>query len=220
MFYETKRGDHGLPHSPLKGCILPRPIGWISTLDSSGRVNLAPFSFFNLVSEQPPLLIFCPNGPHSEGGEKDTLKNLREHPEFVVNLATYRLRDAVNASAGPWPRGGNEFEAAGLTEEPSILVSPPRVKESPLHLECKVEEIIPLPGEMGGVPNHMVLGHILGVHIEDDMIVEGQIRPERLQVIARLGYMDYAIIDKTFTMPRPTTVPFTSDSAAKTSGKF
>ncbi|MBB3064306.1 flavin reductase family protein [Limibacillus halophilus] len=206
MFYETATNDHGLPYNPLKACVLPRPIGWISTLNGKGQANLAPFSFFNLVSERPPLVIFCPNGPHAEGGEKDSLLNLRENPEFVVNLATYSLRHEINASAAPWQRDKNEFEAAGVTEAASVLVSPPRVKESPLHLECTLEQIIQLPGEVGGVPNHMVLGRILGVHVDDEMIVDGQVRPERLQAISRLGYMDYAVVDKIFTMPRPTTV--------------
>lgn len=203
MFYEPARGDHGLPHNPLKACILPRPIGWISTLDSAGGANLAPFSFFNLVSEQPPLVIFCPNGAHSEGGEKDSLQNLRGLGEFVVNLATYELREAVNASAAPLPRAVDEFKAAGVTPEPARLVSPPRVKESPLHLECAVERIIELPSASEGVANHMVLGRVLGVHIRDDMIVEGLVRPERLRAIARLGYMDYAVIERVFTLPRP-----------------
>ncbi len=206
MFYETATNDHGLPYNPLKACVLPRPIGWISTLNGKGQANLAPFSFFNLVSERPPLVIFCPNGPHAEGGEKDSLLNLRENPEFVVNLATYSLRHEINASAAPWQRDKNEFEAAGVTEAASVLVSPPRVKESPLHLECTLEQIIQLPGEVGGVPNHMVLGRILGVHVDDEMIVDGQVRPERLQAISRLGYMDYAVVDKIFTMPRPTKV--------------
>lgn len=203
MFYETEGGDHGLPYNPIKACILPRPIGWISSMDGAGRVNLAPFSFFNLVSERPPLVVFCPNGPHSEGGEKDSLRNIRERGEFVANLATYELRQAVNASAAPLPRHVDEFEAAGVTPEPSALVAPPRVRESPLHLECLLERIVELPGEMGGVRNHMVLGRVAGVQVRDSMIVDGMVRPERLKAIARLGYMDYAVVEQTFTMPRP-----------------
>lgn len=204
MFYETARNDHGLPFNPLKACVVPRPIGWISTMDALGRINLAPFSFFNLVSERPPLVMFCPNGPHPEGGEKDTLRNLRERGEFVVNLATYELRHAVNASAAPMPRRVDEFEVAGVTPEPSALVAPPRVRESPLHLECQLERILDLPGEMGGIPNHLVLGLVVGVQVRDSMIVDGMVRPERLRAISRLGYMDFAVLEETFTMPRPT----------------
>lgn len=204
MFYETGRDDHGLPYSPIKACVLPRPIGWISTMDAAGRVNLAPFSFFNLVSERPPLVMFCPNGPHAEGGEKDSLRNLRDRGEFVVSLATFELRHAVNASAAPLARDVDEFEAAGVTPEPAALVAPPRVKESPLHLECRLERILELPGEMAGIPNHMVLGQVVGVQVRDDAIVDGMIRPERLRAISRLGYMDYAVVERTFTMPRPT----------------
>lgn len=203
MFYETARTDHGLPHGPLKACVIPRPIGWISTLDRQGRSNLAPFSFFNMVSERPPLVIYCPNGPHAEGGEKDSLRNVREYGEFVVNLATYGLREAVNMSSAPLAHGCDEFGAAGLTKEASVLVAPPRVKESPLHLECAVQTIFELPCEAGGPVNHMVMGRILGVHIRDDMIEDGLVRAERLQPIARLGYMEYAVVEKVFSMPRP-----------------
>lgn len=203
MFYDCARNDHGLPHNPLKACVLPRPIGWITTLDKTGRVNLAPFSFFNLIAEQPPMVMYCPNGAHSEGGEKDSLKNVREHGEFVVNLATYELRHAVNVSAAPVGREVDEFELARLTKAPSRLVRPPRVKESPVQLECQVFDIVDLPGSMAGVPNHMVLGRVLGVHIRDEAIEDGQVRPERLRAISRLGYMEYAVTEQVFTMVRP-----------------
>lgn len=204
MFYCCDRNDHGLPFNPIKACVLPRPIGWISTIGLDGTVNLAPFSFFNLVSERPPMVMFCPNGPHAEGGEKDTLINARAQGEFVVNLATWDLRHAVNASAAPLPRAIDEFAHAGLTAQASRLVRPPSVKESPIHLECRVQQVVSLPGEMQGVPNHMVIGEVVGVGIRDEMIVEGQVRPERLRAISRLGYMDYAVADQIFTMPRPT----------------
>lgn len=204
MFYDCKLNDHGLPHSPLKGCIVPRPIGWISTVARDGTVNLAPFSFFNLVSERPPMVMFCPNGPHSDGGEKDTLANARDQGEFVVSLATWDLRHAVNASSAPLPRSVDEFVHAGLTPQPSRLVRPPSVRESPVHLECRVFQVITLPGEVAGVRNHMVLGEVVGVGIRDEMIVEGQVRAERLRPISRLGYMDYAVTERVFTMPRPT----------------
>jgi flavin reductase (DIM6/NTAB) family NADH-FMN oxidoreductase RutF len=206
MFYECGRNDHGLPHSPLKQCVVPRPIGWISTVNAAGQVNLAPFSFFNMVSENPPMVIYCPVGAHVEGGEKDSLRNVREVGEFVANIATYETRHALNASSAPAGSAVDEFDLAGLTKEPSTLVRPPRVKESPLHLECKLIDIIALPGAFGGVPNHMVLGAILGVHIRDDMLDKGLLKVERLKPIARLGYQEYAVVEETFTMPRPTRV--------------
>ena len=203
MFYECSRNNHGLPHNPLKQCVVPRPIGWISTVDGQGAVNLAPFSFFNIVSENPPLVIYCPVGAHSEGGEKDSLRNVREVGEFVVNVATYALREVLNVSSAPAGSGVDEFELAGLTKEPAALVRPPRVKESPLHLECRVADIIGMPGAFGGVPNCMVLGQVLGVHISDHLLVDGLLKIDRLEPIARLGYQEYAVVRETFTMPRP-----------------
>ncbi len=211
MFIETERGDHGLPFNPLKACVVPRPIGWITTRSKAGIVNLAPFSFFNLVSERPPLVIFCPNGSHAEGGEKDSLRNVRETGAFVVNLATYDLRDQMNATAALLPRAVDEFVYAGLTPEPARLVDLPRVKESPLHLECKLERIIDMPGEQPGMANSMVLGRIVGINIADEMIEDGKVKAERLKPLARLGYMDYAVVEQTFTMPRPAVVEITED---------
>ncbi|TAJ96914.1 MAG: flavin reductase family protein [Reyranella sp.] len=206
MFYECARNDHGLPHNPLKQCVVPRPIGWVSTVDGRGRVNLAPFSFFNLVSESPPLVIYCPVGAHSEGGEKDSLRAVRDVGEFVVNVATWGLREALNVSSAPAGRDVDEFELAGLTKEPSQLVRPPRVKESPLHLECRLVQVISMPGSFGGVANCMVLGEVLGVHIRDDLLQDGLLKIDRLEPIARLGYQEYAVVRETFTMPRPTRV--------------
>lgn len=215
MFYDCNRDDHGLPFNPMKACVIPRPIGWISSVSLAGRVNLAPFSFFNLVSERPPLVMFCPNGPHLEGGEKDSLVNVREQGEFVVNLATWELRHAVNASAAPLPRAVDEFAYAGLTPQPSRLVRPPAVQESPVHLECKLHQVLALPGEMGGVPNHMVIGRVVGVFIRDEVIVEGKVQAEKLKAISRLGYMDYAVTERVFTMPRPTAEVASAERLAK-----
>ncbi len=206
MFYECARNDHGLPHNPLKQCVVPRPIGWVSTIDGRGRVNLAPFSFFNLVSEHPPLVIYCPVGAHAEGGEKDSLRAVRDVGEFVINVATYSLREALNVSSAPAGRDVDEFELAGLSKEPSQLVRPPRVKESPLHLECRLVKVISMPGSFGGVDNCMVLGEVLGVHIRDDLLQDGLLKIDRLEPIARLGYQEYAVVRETFTMPRPTRV--------------
>ena len=138
MFYETAAG-HPLPHDPFKAIVAPRPIGWISAVDVQGRVNLAPYSFFNAVSDRPHMVAF------SSDGEKDALSFARETGEFVCSLATWDLREAMNATSAPLPRGQSEFAHAGLTAAPSRLVAPPRVAESPVALECKLLQVAPLP---------------------------------------------------------------------------
>jgi len=135
MFFEPKNG-HGLPHSPLKSCIVPRPIGWISTISGDGVVNLAPFSFFNGCGEEPFQVMYAPTGRHADGGRKDSLVNVEATGEFVANMATWELREAMNETARHVSRDINEMEMVGLEMEPSVLVAPPRVKASPIHLEC------------------------------------------------------------------------------------
>lgn len=203
MFYRCDANDHGLPHNPFKACIVPRPIGWISTVDTAGVANLSPFSFFNAVNERPPMVMYCPNGYHLEGGEKDSVKNARETGEFVVNLASYELRDAMNASAASVPRSVDEFDLAGVTKEPSTLVRPPRVREAPVHLECAVTDILELPSSDPGWIGRMVLGRVLGIHIRDDLLVDGILRAELLRPLSRLGYKDYAVVDSVFQLDRP-----------------
>lgn len=189
--------------SPFKACVVPRPIGWISTVDASGRPNLAPFSFFNAISESPPMVMFCANGEHVEGGEKDSVRNARATGEFVVNLATWALREAVNASSAEVPHEVNEFELAGLATARSTLVAPPRVAASPVSLECRVTQILELPTDASGEIGRMVMGRVLGIHIDDAAIVGGRVSSARLQPIARLGYREYARIDTIFEMTRP-----------------
>jgi flavin reductase (DIM6/NTAB) family NADH-FMN oxidoreductase RutF len=203
MFVSCDQPDPALSLNPFKACVLPRPIGWISTVDAAGRRNLAPFSFFNAISELPPMVMFCANGEHADGGEKDSVKNARETGEFVVNLATYDLRQSVNASSAEVGRAVDEFELAGLTAVPSRLVRAPRVAESPVNLECRVTEIRELPceGEIG----RMVMGRVLGMHIADSAIVDGRVLAARLKPIARLGYREYASLGEIFKMTRPKT---------------
>ena len=198
MFYETARNDHGLPHDPFKAIVAPRPIGWISSISASGQVNLAPYSFFNGLTSRPPTVMF------SSEGWKDSVSNVAETGEFVCNLATFDLRLAVNATSAPLPRGVSEFEAAGLTPVASRLVKPPRVGESPVALECKVLQVIPLAdldGRKTGV--HVTFGQVVGVHIDEAMIVDGQFDMTRARSIARCGYRDYAVVDELFQMMRP-----------------
>ncbi|MEE8285339.1 MAG: flavin reductase family protein, partial [Gammaproteobacteria bacterium] len=136
MFYETK-DHHGLKHNPFKSLVVPRPIGWVSSQDRNGVVNLAPYSFFNAVASEPPIVMFSSNGAHGEGGYKDSVSNVQDTGEFVCNLATWENREAMNTTSTMVARSVDEFELSGLTPVPSKLVNPPRVKESPVHLECK-----------------------------------------------------------------------------------
>ena len=202
MFYEPK-DHHGLAHNPFKSLIVPRPIGWVSTQDGGGVVNLAPYSYFNGVGSEPPTVMFASEGTHTEGGFKDSATNVRETGEFVCNLATWELREAMNATSANVARNINEFELAGLTPTPSRLVKPPRVKESPVHLECTHLKTVELPSHDPGRPNLVVFGRVIGIHIDDSIIRDGMIDMKVFKPIARLGYMDYTVVDNVFTMRRP-----------------
>ncbi|MDH3473765.1 MAG: flavin reductase family protein [Rhodospirillales bacterium] len=202
MFYETK-DHHGLKHNPFKSLVVPRPIGWISSLDSEGRVNLAPFSFFNAVADDPPVVIFSAGGQHVEGGFKDTPLNVEATGEFVFNLATWALREKMNLTSVLAPRDWNEFEVAGLTPAPSRLVKPPRVKESPVHMECRYLQTVELPSRDAKSLNKVVFGKVVGIHIDDGIIKDGLVDLAAIKPIARLGYMDYTVVETIFTMQRP-----------------
>jgi flavin reductase (DIM6/NTAB) family NADH-FMN oxidoreductase RutF len=196
--------DHGLSGDPFNQLVVPRPIGWISSLDAAGRVNLAPFSFFNAVAYVPPQVMFSTTGPHADGGVKDSLKNVQETGEFVFNLATWTLREAVNVTSAPAPRDVDELELAGLARAPSRVVAPPRVGESPVHLECTLVDTVELrsPDRERHV-NTIVLGEVVGIHIADEAIADGRVDVLRLDPIARLGYDQYTRVVELFAMTRP-----------------
>lgn len=203
MFYETTQ-PHGLKHDPFKAVVVPRPIGWISTVAKSGRCNLAPFSFFNAVASTPPMIAFAANGFHMEGGLKDTVRNVLDTGEFVANLATWDLREKMVTSSVFAPRDVDEFDYAGLGKLPSRLVRPPRVAESPVHLECRVYQVIHLPDDpKTGQPNTMTIGEVVGIHIDDSVLRDGMVDITALRPIARLGYLDYSVVDETFVLGRP-----------------
>lgn len=202
MFYRPP-GHHGLRHNPFNALVIPRPIGWISSLDAEGRVNLAPYSFFNGVAYTPPQVMFAATGLHEHGGFKDTVANVQATKEFVVNLATWPLREAMNACSAPAPHEIDEFELAGLTPAPAETVKPPRVRESPVHLECRYVQTVELLTAKPESPNLVVFGEVLGVHIDDSAIEDGLVRYDRLDVIGRLGYRDYVRVDNVFSMERP-----------------
>ncbi len=198
MFYDTITYAHGLPHDPFKAIVAPRPIGWISACDAKGAVNLAPYSFFNAFSSRPPIIGFA-----SEG-RKDSVAFVAETREFVCNLVTYALRDAMNATSAPLPRGESEFDYAGLETAPSRLIKAPRVKASPVALECRLVDIIALKDSDGKDANSfLVLGHVVGVHIDEAYIKDGRFDLVAAGTIARCGYSDYTVADDLFSITRP-----------------
>jgi flavin reductase (DIM6/NTAB) family NADH-FMN oxidoreductase RutF len=199
MFYDAIKNDHGLRYDPFKAIVAPRPIGWVTTMSGKGDINLAPYSFFNGISSRPALVMF------SSEGLKDSVSFIAETGEFVCNLATWDLREAMNATSAPLPRGVNEMERAGLAPAPSRLVKPPRVKASPCALECKLIKIVPIESAGGmAVDCHVVIGHVVGVHIDDRFIVDGRLDTAALKPIARCGYDQYAVVESVFSMRRPT----------------
>jgi len=197
VFYEPSKG-HGLPHDPFKAIVAPRPIGWISSVSAAGEVNLAPYSYFNALSSSPPLIWF------SSDGHKHSATFARETGEFVANLVGRDLAAKMNATSVSAPRGVDEFVYAGLTPAPSRLVRAPRVAEAVAALECHVTEIF-TPKALDGRPVGavVVIGQVIGVHIDDDYLKEGRFDTVKAGNVARLGYLDYAQVDETFSLRRP-----------------
>lgn len=204
MYYETDKNDHGLRYNPLKACVVPRPIGWITTISAAGVVNLAPFSFFNLVSSDPAFVLFSTSMHEKDEGKKDSLVNVEATGEFVYNMATWAQREAMNRTSLIVERGVDEMRAAGLVPLPSRLVRPPRVQGAPVHFECRLHQIVRLPGRRPRDVHHLVIGHVLAVHIEDWALTpDGRLDVPRIRPIARLGYRDYASVDAVFEMEKP-----------------
>jgi len=205
MFFPSgTHKDHGLAFNPLKAIVSPRPIGWISSIGANGIHNLAPYSFFNAVSEIPPMVAF--SGSPGTQGDKDTVKNIEETGDFVVNIVSSSLMNAMNITSASLPRDISEFDQAQLTPKPSRLVSSPHVAESPCYLECKLWKIIDLPQASDESKSRLVIGEVVGIGIDDAIITpEGKIDVAKYQPAARLGYKDYAIINKVFELDRPDT---------------
>lgn len=183
-FYEPTIG-HRLPHDPFKAIVAPRPIGWVSTLSASGIPNLAPYSFSNAVSETPPMILF------SSSGAKDSLTNVEMTGEFVWNMATRSLAEAMNATSAPVPPETDEFTLAGLETASSCLVAPPRVSASPASLECRLLRIVELH-DLDGQPtgNQLVIGQVVGVHIRRTFLRDGLFDTGVAHPIMRAGYRD------------------------------
>ncbi len=197
MFYRPEDG-HGLPHDPFKAIVAPRPIGWISTRSRDGLLNLAPYSFYNAISSHPHLVMF------SSEGEKDSCTNAAETGEFVTNLVSRDLVDAMNRSSVNAPRGTSEFEFAGLEAAASSLVAPPRVAKALAAMECVVTDIR-RPTDRNGKPAGVVLvtGEVVGIHIADHALKNGLFDIASAGTVGRLGYMDYSSVTETFALRRP-----------------
>jgi flavin reductase (DIM6/NTAB) family NADH-FMN oxidoreductase RutF len=200
-----------LPHSELYGILLnsvaPRPIAWVSTISASGQLNLAPFSFFNAVCVDPPLLAFAPGlrpGKRSEathGEPKDTLGNIRETREFVVNIVTYDLAEAMNLSSGEYASSVDEFELAKLTPTRSNIVRPPRVAESPVNFECKLHQILDFSPKP--TSSSLVIGEVVCIHVNDANVRDGKLDRNSLDLIGRMGGIQYTRTTQRFDMVRP-----------------
>lgn len=186
----------------LTGAIVPRPIGWISTINREGQANLAPFSYFNAVCASPPTLLFCPGVRGSDGQPKDTLRNVQETGEFVVNIVTEATVEAMNITSTEFPSDVDEFQAAELTMAPSLRVRPPRVAELPIHFECTVDQIIVISDQPGG--GAIVIGRVMQIHVQDDLLFSGdKINVDRLKPIGRLAGWEYCRVTDRFELPRP-----------------
>lgn len=180
----------------LIGTVVPRPIAWVSTVNVKGEQNLAPFSFYNVVCTEPAMLAFSvgPSKPERGGAEKDTLANIRETKQFVINLVTLPLAEAMHISSYPFSPADNEFDKTSLTPIPSEKVRAPRVKESPIQMECELDQIIPLGKD------HLVIGSLVCYHIEDQYYLDGKVDVEKLQVVGRLAG-NYHVVERIFELP-------------------
>ncbi|MGR3460611.1 MAG: flavin reductase family protein [Roseovarius sp.] len=199
MFYRPEDG-HGLPRNPFNAIVTPRPIGWISTRGADGSENLAPYSFFNAVAYVPPQVMFASTSVKPDrDGTKDSVANIRETGVFCVNVVSEALADAMNRSSGPWGREVDEFADAALEKAECKTVDCARVAASPAALECRLTQIVQLPGEA----NFVVFGEVTGVHMDDACLTDGRFDVTRYNPLSRLGYMDYTVVRETFSLHRP-----------------
>lgn len=198
MFYETAGNAHGLAHDPFKAIVSPRPIGWIGSKGRDGSVNLAPYSYFNAISDHPKMVMFA------SSGRKDSVRNVEETGVFTTSMVGRELAEKMNLTSAPVPYGESEFKLARLSMMQGRLVDAPYVGEAHAALECKVLDILE-PKALDGTPSgsFVVIGQVLGIHIDDQAIAEGRLDMKAVGPLARLGYMDYADAADTFEMLRP-----------------
>lgn len=197
MFYDAIRNDHGLPIDPIKAIVGPRPIGWISSRSAAGVDNLAPYSFFNLFSESPHYVGF------GSSGYKHSLDNIRSGKAFAVNVVSFALREPMNITSASVGADVDEFSLAGLEKTECRLIACARVKAAPAALECRLHQIVELPDDGGQVSNWLVLGRVVGVHLDEVFVRDGRVDTAAMQLIGRLGYADYVTAAPLWRMKRP-----------------
>lgn len=201
MHYDAIENRHGLKHDPFKALVAPRPIGWITTVSKDGVCNLAPYSFFNAISDRPHYVMF------SSSDFKDSVRNVRDTGEFTCSLSTWDTRFEMNVSSAPVAPDADEYPLAGLTATASRFVKPPRVKESPAALECRHWKTIELPDVQPGTDkgHFLVIGHVVGIYIDDAYVKDGLVDTPAMRPLARMGYMQYAVVtpETTLEINRP-----------------
>ena len=199
MYYDSIENKHGLKHDPFKALVAPRPIGWVSTVNNDGVLNLAPYSFFNAVSDRPHYVMFV------SVQRKDSLRNIEANGEFTCSISTMETRDGMNISSAPVEALADEFALANLETAPSHFVKPPRVARAPASLECKHWKTIELPDVNGDKGHFIIIGQVIGIYIDDAVIKDGIVDTASMRPLARMGYMDYAVVtpETAFTLDRP-----------------
>ncbi len=199
MFYRPEDG-HGLPHNPFNAIVSPRPIAWVATRAADGSENLAPYSFFNAVAYVPPQIMFASTSAKPDRGDtKDSVANIRDTGVFCVNTVAYEMRDVMNQTSGPWEKETDEFALAGVERAECETIPCSRVANAPASLECKLTQILKLPGEH----NFVVFGEVTGIHLNDDCLRDGRFDVTTYQPLARLGYRDYTRVTELFSLQRP-----------------
>lgn len=203
MDYDPRTGGHGLPFDPFKSCTVPRPIGWLSTISADGIANLAPYSQWQNLTFDPPMVMFAANQT-ADGRRKDTVVNAETTGFFVWNMATWDLREAVNKSAMALPPEVDEFEIAGVTKAECVLAPAPMVKESPVHFECRYVTTTRFPGNSPVGTVDVVFGEVVRIHIDEETVAgDGKLDIMKIRPIARMGYYDYTVVDNIFEMRIP-----------------
>ena len=199
MFYQPKNG-HGLPHNPFNAIVSPRPIGWISTRSIDGHDNLAPYSFFNAVAYEPPQIMFASTSAKPDrDGTKDSVSHIRETGVFAVNIVGFDHKDTMNQTSAPLSKDTDEFGHAGISKAACETINCPRVADAPATLECKLTQIVQLPG----AANFAVFGEVIGVHIRENCLTDGLFDVSQFGMLTRMGYQDYAVIREVFSLKRP-----------------
>ena len=201
MFYQPKKNPFSI--DPYKSLIFPRPIGWISSIDKKGIVNLAPYSYFNAIADDPPQIMFVAGASDRSSQKKDTLTNIMATKEFVVNFATSATRNQMNLSSKDIHKDDDEFVLTKLKKRKSRLVKVPSVANSPVNLECKLLKSIKLKSSLSKFST-MVMGEVIGIYIKDSFIEKGRVNSAAMRYVARMGYSEYTTVSSKFKMKRPT----------------